>query len=95
MASWVRPGGRVTLVGAYPPATQQVDLLTFMFSELTLIGTRIYTRTDILAAIELVSGGAVDVDSLVTQVIPLSEGAAAIDRLRAATAMKLLLDPTV
>jgi threonine dehydrogenase-like Zn-dependent dehydrogenase len=94
ISRWVRPGGRVTLVGAYPPAPQQVDLLSFMFGELTLIGTRIYTRADILAAVELVSRAAVDVDSLVTQVIPLREGVAAIERLRAATVMKLLLDPT-
>ncbi len=94
MSRWVRPGGRVTLVGAYPPAPQPVDLLSFMFGELTLIGTRIYTRADILAAIELVTRDAVDFDSLVTQVIPLSQGAAAIERLRAASAMKLLLDPT-
>jgi 2-desacetyl-2-hydroxyethyl bacteriochlorophyllide A dehydrogenase len=94
ISRWCRPGGRVTLVGAYPPAPQSVELLTFMFGELTLIGTRIYTRGDILAAVELISAAAVNVDALVTQVIPLSEGAEAIGRLRAGTAMKLLLDPT-
>ncbi|HEX3814255.1 MAG TPA: alcohol dehydrogenase catalytic domain-containing protein [Mycobacteriales bacterium] len=94
IAQWVRPGGRVTLVGAYPPAPQAVELLAFMFGELTLVGTRIYTRADILAAIDLVAGQRVDVASLVTREIPLSDGAAAIDQLRAGTAMKLLLNPT-
>lgn len=93
VARWVRPGGRVTLVGAYPPAPQPVELLQFMFAELTLVGTRIYTRPDILAAIDLISAGAVDARSFVTRVVPLREGAAAIEELRAGTAMKLLLDP--
>jgi len=84
IADWVRPGGRVTLVGAYPPAPQLTPLLAFMFGELTLIGTRIYTRADILAAIDLNAAGAVDTDALVTEVIPLADGVSAIDRLRAA-----------
>lgn len=94
IARWVRPGGRVVLVGAYPPAPQSVELLAFMFGELTLIGTRIYTRADILPAIDLIANGAIEPDSLITDVIPLSDGVSAIERLRAGTAMKLLLDPS-
>lgn len=93
IARWVRPGGRVTLVGAYPPGPQAVELLQFMFAELTLVGTRIYTRPDILAAIDLVVTGAIDPAGFVTRVVPLSEAAGAIEELRAATAMKLLLRP--
>lgn len=94
IARWVRPAGRIVLVGAYPPAPQSVELLAFMFGELSLIGTRIYTRADILPAIDLVATGSIDPDSLITEVIPLRDGVSAIQRLRAGTAMKLLLDPT-
>lgn len=90
--SWVRPAGRVTLVGAYPVGTHAVDLLGLMFGELTLIGTRIYTRADILAAIDLLAAG-FDPLPLVTDVVPLADGLDAVRRLRAGSAMKLLLDP--
>ncbi|GAB3963570.1 alcohol dehydrogenase catalytic domain-containing protein [Actinoallomurus acanthiterrae] len=93
ITSWSRPSGRIVLVGAYPPAPQPTALLSIMFAELTLVGTRIYTRQDILAAIELIASGRVDVSRFVTEVVPLRDAAKAVERLRAGTAMKLLLDP--
>ncbi len=90
--SWARPAGRVTLVGAYPAGTHPVDLLGLMFGELTVIGTRIYTRADILAAIDLLAAG-LDPSPLITDVLPLADGVEAVRRLRSGSAMKLLLDP--
>ena len=52
---WPRTAGTAVIVGAYQPALHGVDLLAVMFSEITIIGTRIYQRSDIEAAIELIT----------------------------------------
>lgn len=53
LLSWPRPGATVVVVGGYAPGTHGVDLLAMMFSEVTLVGTRIYSHEDIEASISL------------------------------------------
>jgi hypothetical protein len=57
---WSRTAGTVVIVGAYKPGLHGVDLLSVMFAEITIVGTRIYQRSDIEAAIHLVTTGVVD-----------------------------------
>jgi threonine dehydrogenase-like Zn-dependent dehydrogenase len=68
-----------------------VDLLSVMFAETTIIGTRIYQRSDIEAAIELVVTGRFDAHRLISKVFPLNEAATAIDSLRRGEGMKVLI----
>jgi len=87
---WVATGSRVVVVGVYSrPAP--VDLQAVLFRELEVIGTRMYTRSDIEAAVSLLASGAVDASALFTAVVPLSEGPRMIDALSRGEEMKALL----
>jgi (R,R)-butanediol dehydrogenase / meso-butanediol dehydrogenase / diacetyl reductase len=93
LLGWLRVGGTAVVVGAYAPGTHGVDLLQLMFAELTVVGTRIYLRGDIDAAIDLVTTGRLDVRSVVSRIRPLDEAAAAVDDLRRGEGMKVLIQP--
>jgi (R,R)-butanediol dehydrogenase / meso-butanediol dehydrogenase / diacetyl reductase len=94
ICDWARPGGTVVVVGAYPPQPPAFDLLRVMFAELRVIGTRIYDRPDILAAIDLLDRDPGRLPDVVTEVVPLADAVRAVDDLRAGRALKILLDPT-
>ena len=90
---WLRVGGTAVVVGAYGPGAHGVDLLQLMFAELTVIGSRIYLRSDIEAAIDLVTTRRVDARSVVSRIYPLQDAVAAIDGLRRGEGMKVLISP--
>ena len=83
----------VVVVGAYPAGVHGLDLHRLMFAELTVVGTRIYLRSDIEAAIDLVTAGRLDVRPVVSRIAPLHEAAAAVDELRRGEGMKVLIEP--
>jgi alcohol dehydrogenase, propanol-preferring len=86
------PGGRVVLVGASTDrfATRSVDLI---WRELSVMGSRGFTRADVVAVIGLHRAGAVQVDHLVNAVRPLEEGNAALDDLRNGRVLRSVLVP--
>jgi (R,R)-butanediol dehydrogenase/meso-butanediol dehydrogenase/diacetyl reductase len=88
---WAAAGGTVVTVGAYPGVVG-VNLQEVMFRELTIIGTRVYTSEDVTAAVALVAQAMIDVSRLVTNVLPLQDGAEAITRLRAGGELKVLIE---
>jgi (R,R)-butanediol dehydrogenase / meso-butanediol dehydrogenase / diacetyl reductase len=90
---WVRVAGTAVIVGAYKPGLHGVDLLAVMFAETTIIGTRIYSRSDIEAAIELVTTGRLDTHRLISKIFPLNEAVDALDSLRRGEGMKVLIEP--
>ena len=90
---WLRTAGTAVIVGAYHPGLHGVDLLSVMFGEITIIGTRIYQRSDIEAAIALVTTGKFDAHRLISKVFRLDEAVAAIDSLRRGEGMKVLIEP--
>lgn len=64
-----------------------------MFAELTVIGTRVYDRTDITAAIDLLATDPGPLTDVVSHLLPLARANDAVELLRAGEAMKILLDP--
>jgi (R,R)-butanediol dehydrogenase / meso-butanediol dehydrogenase / diacetyl reductase len=90
---WVRVAGTAVIVGAYKPGLHGVDLLSVMFAETTIIGTRIYSRSDIEAAIDLVTTGRLDAHRLISRIFPLNDAVAALDSLRRGEGMKVLIEP--
>jgi (R,R)-butanediol dehydrogenase/meso-butanediol dehydrogenase/diacetyl reductase len=87
---WAAAGGTVVTVGAYPGVVG-VNLQDLMFGELRLVGTRVYTPDDVSAAVALIAQGAIDVERVITDVLPVAEGAHAIAHLRAGAELKVLI----
>ena len=85
------PRGRVVVVAIHttPPP---VDLFRIFWRELTLVGARVYERTDFEEAVRLLGAGRIPVDALVSDVLPLSKTGEAFTALEAGRAMKLLVD---
>ena len=94
MARSARVRGTV-LVGGLAAGQPPVDLLTVVFRELRLIGSRVYESRDFAAGLALLATGAIDVSSLVTRIVPLEDAVAgAFEPLRDSRAeMKVLLAP--
>jgi len=93
LAGAVAVGGRAVLVGVYGrPAP--LDLRTLTFKEVTLLGTRVYSRDDLRVATAMVAGGRFDPDPLITRTVPLAQAPAALDDLRAGREVKLLVQGT-
>ena len=70
----------------------QIDLFQFFWRELQLIGARVYEPEDYEKAIALVAKGAIDADTVITDVSPLSDIQAAFEALeRSPTALKSLI----
>ena len=83
--------GRLVVVAihATPPP---VDLFRVFWRELTLIGARVYERSDFEHAVGLLASGEVPVEPLITAVEPLAGVADAFETLEAGRAMKVLID---
>ena len=70
----------------------QIDLFQFFWRELQLIGARVYEPADYEKAIALVASGAMNADTIITDVSPLSQLQGAFESLDAnPTAMKSLI----
>jgi D-arabinose 1-dehydrogenase-like Zn-dependent alcohol dehydrogenase len=83
--------GRLCLVAIHPQP-REVNLHRFFWRELTLVGARLYDRTDFEQAVRLVADGSVPADQLISKVVPLAEAASAFDALETgADVMKVLV----
>ncbi len=65
--------GRMVMVAIHGGGPRQVDLFKFFWSELELIGARLYEEDDYEKAIELATAGKIPFDALTTEVKPLEE----------------------
>ena len=64
--------GRIVMVAIHPQP-KPVNLFKFFWSELRMIGTRLYEEQDFDEAIQLVAAGALFLDELITQVSPIDD----------------------
>lgn len=83
--------GRLVMVAIHP-TPRTVNLHRFFWRELTLVGARLYRREDFERAVELVAGGQVAVERLISRVVPLDDVASAFATLESGGAMKVLID---
>jgi (R,R)-butanediol dehydrogenase / meso-butanediol dehydrogenase / diacetyl reductase len=93
LLSWLRAAGTAVIVGAYQPGLHGLNLLSVMFDEITIIGTRIYQHRDIEDAINLVYNRKLDAHRLISKIFPLEDAVTAIDSLRRGEEMKVLIRP--
>ncbi|MFD1933357.1 MULTISPECIES: zinc-dependent alcohol dehydrogenase [Nonomuraea] len=84
--------GRLCLVAIHP-RRREIDLHRFFWRELTLVGARLYDRSDFERAVGLVADGTVPADLLISKVVPLAEAPAAFEALETSgDVMKILVD---
>jgi 2-desacetyl-2-hydroxyethyl bacteriochlorophyllide A dehydrogenase len=92
MTDVLRRRGTGVIVGIQPKAPP-VDVFGIFWKELRVVGARVYERTDFEAAVNLVANGSIPSDALISDVLPLSQTAAAIERLDSGEdVVKLLID---
>jgi len=85
--------GQVVMV-AIPKEPLSVDLPSYAFKELALVGCRVYDADDYRAAISLVAGGRIDVRSLISHILPLEQAKEGLELVKKAeNSMKVLLRP--
>ena len=92
MTELLRVRGRVCLVGVHasPPP---VDLHRFFWRELDLIGCRVYQSVDFERAIRVAAEGLVDLESLVSKVVPYEEATWGFEQMRdGGDIVKVLID---
>ncbi|MFE2971257.1 zinc-binding dehydrogenase [Streptomyces sp. NPDC059340] len=86
--------GRLCLVAIHP-RPREVNLHRFFWRELTLIGARLYDRSDFEKAVALVADGTIPAERLISKVVPLSQAPAAFEALEGGDdVMKILVDCT-
>jgi len=84
--------GRIVMVAIHG-TPRPVNLFKFFWKELRLIGARVYEPEDYEQAIALVSGGKLQLSSLITSVAPLSDVQNVFENIdRSPDGMKVLLD---
>ena len=90
----LRPRGRLLLVGL-SLAPLQLAAPLIVIKELEIRGVLTYSRTQFQAAIDLLAAGAIPIEQLITEVVPLSEAEAAFQALSepGSEQLKILLAP--
>jgi len=83
--------GRLVVVAIHS-TPKPIDLQRVFWRELTLHGARVYQQRDFEAALDILAEGRVDVERLITRVLPLEQVASAFDLLDSGRAMKVLVD---
>jgi len=77
------------------PRPREVNLHRFFWRELTLVGARLYDRTDFEKAVTLVADGTVPAQQLISKVVPLAQAPDAFEALEGGgDVMKILVDCT-
>ena len=72
MTDLVNVRGRIVMVAIHPKP-QLVNLFKFFWSEIKMIGARLYEESDFDEAIDLAAAGKLHLDRLITQVAPIQE----------------------
>ncbi|MFF4029265.1 zinc-binding dehydrogenase [Streptomyces sviceus] len=86
--------GRLCLVAIHP-RPREVNLHRFFWRELTLVGARLYDRTDFEKAVTLVADGTVPAEQLISKVVPMAQAPDAFEALEGGgDVMKILVDCT-
>jgi (R,R)-butanediol dehydrogenase/meso-butanediol dehydrogenase/diacetyl reductase len=87
----VKVRGTVVIVAIHPQP-RPINLQRVFWRELRLLGARVYERTDFERAIELLDGGVIPADALISSVRPITDTAAAFADLESGRGMKVLID---
>jgi 2-desacetyl-2-hydroxyethyl bacteriochlorophyllide A dehydrogenase len=93
MTEVVNVRGRIVMVAIHGGEKKPVDLFKFFWSEIELLGARLYQEEDYEEAIQIAAGGNIPFDSLITRVSPLAEIQTVFEEIDSNPAgMKYLID---
>lgn len=79
------------VVVAIHPVPREINLQRLFWRELSILGARVYQRVDFEKAVELLAGGVIPAELLITRIVPLHETQEAFADLEAGRAMKILV----
>jgi L-iditol 2-dehydrogenase len=89
-----RKGGRISLFAGFSKdITPEVDVNLIHYNELVVIGASSLQRRDIKTALNLIEGGIVDVEQLVTKTFPLKQIEEAFKVAEAGNELKVIIEP--
>ena len=92
MTELLRVRGTICLVGVHP-SPPEVNLHQFFWRELDLKGCRVYQSVDFERAIRIAARGQVDLDSLVSKVVPYEEAVWGFEQMKnGGDVVKVLID---
>ena len=80
------------VVVAIHPVPREINLQRVFWRELTILGARVYQRTDFEKAVELLDTGVIPAELLITKIVDLSQTQEAFADLEGGRAMKILVD---
>jgi threonine dehydrogenase-like Zn-dependent dehydrogenase len=80
------------VVVAIHPIPREINLQRVFWRELSILGARVYQRTDFETAVELLHRGVIPADLLITRIVPLANTQEAFADLENGRAMKILVD---
>jgi threonine dehydrogenase-like Zn-dependent dehydrogenase len=70
-----------------------VDLMAAFWKELDISGARVYRREDFEEAVVLLADGVIPAQSLITEIVPLSQADRAFDRIASGgEVVKVMID---
>jgi 2-desacetyl-2-hydroxyethyl bacteriochlorophyllide A dehydrogenase len=79
------------VVVAIHPVPREINLQRLFWRELSILGARVYQRVDFETAVELLAGGVIPAELLITRIVPLDQTQEAFADLEAGRAMKILV----
>ena len=86
-------GGTVCLFAGFPKGKMsEIDPSIIHYNEITVVGSTAYKRVDYLQAAEMVAGGKIDLDAIVSDRFTLDEFRQALDLHMAGTALKIVIE---
>jgi L-iditol 2-dehydrogenase len=89
---WVRIGGHVVLYGTITAREGALPFYQLYYKEVTLTNPRAAKPEDFPSSLDLVAGGCVRLEPMVTDTFPLERAAEAIEAARQSSTLKVILD---
>lgn len=87
-----RPGARILAYGTITEGEGEFPYYDLYYKELTIVSPRAATRDDVAAAVDAAAGGAVDLEPLVTDRVPLERTGDALAAGGGPHALKIVID---
>lgn len=90
MTALAKVRGTIVVVAIHSQP-REIDLQRVFWRELRLLGARVYQRQDFETAVDLLAGGSIPTDAVITGIVDLENTGEAFEQLEGGQALKLLV----